>query len=311
MPLVSRLAPTPSGFLHLGNAVNFLLTWAITRAQGGRLRLRIDDIDAARSRPEFVEDVFYQLDWLGIDWDDGPSSPDDFYRCHSQQLRLDRYRQALELLARSGGLFSCRCSRKDIDLLSPTGIYPGTCRQHPLPPAAYETIRVRTDTTQIQINGSTVALDRTMGDFVVWRRDDMPSYQLASLVDDLDYRITLIVRGRDLLDSTAAQLHLASLLKADAFLSCRFYHHPLLFGEHGKKLSKSDNSLSLCHIRQHNPSPTDIYREAAAMLGIPAELRPGIVTIADLKDLTVADGGINILNKNIFDLPFTCVNFIL
>ncbi|WP_460503336.1 glutamate--tRNA ligase family protein, partial [Hymenobacter agri] len=103
-PVVSRLAPTPSGFLHLGNAVNFVLTWLLTRRAGGTLHLRIDDLDRARLRPAYLDNIFRVIDWLGIDYDHGPTGPDDFLRHHSQLLHLPEYNRVLRRLAQQPGL---------------------------------------------------------------------------------------------------------------------------------------------------------------------------------------------------------------
>lgn len=279
MTVRSRLAPTPSGLLHVGNAINFLRTWLAVRAQGGTLRLRIDDADGERSRPEFVADIFRQLDWLGITWDEGPVGPDDFFRHHSQLRRLDRYRDILHALAARAHLFVCTCSRREIQARSAGGLYPGTCRQRrTLVNGQPVRIHVPPE-THVPVEGSRIPLCREMGDFILWRRSGLPAYQLASLVDDLDHRITLIVRGRDLMTSTAAQLFVAGQLGAEAFRRTRFIHHPLITSGTGRKLSKSDNALSLEAMRQGGTQPTDIYRLTAVELGID----PAWVTgIADL-----------------------------
>lgn len=282
MSLRSRLAPTPSGFLHVGNAVNFLRTWLLVRAAGGTLRLRIDDADSERSRPEFVADIFEQLDWLGLSWDEGPIGPDDFTRHHSQLQRLDRYRQCLLTLANSAHLFACACSRREILAHSQSGLYPGTCRGRRVL-ADGQPVRIHVPIeTKVAVSDSHIPLCREMGDFVLWRRGGLPAYQLASLVDDLDHRITLIVRGRDLLDSSAAQLFLAQQLGQDDFCQTTFIHHPLITCAAGKKLSKSHGSLSLKAMREGGASVVEIYRLTARQLGIePNE-------IVDLSDLMAA-----------------------
>lgn len=274
MTIRSRLAPTPSGFLHLGNGVNFILAWLLVRKEGGRLKLRIDDLDSERCRPEYIEDIFRQLDWLGLDWDEGPFSPDDFARRHSQRLRLERYRAVLAELAERSRIFACTCSRREIQQVSPGGLYPGTCRGRSLRPETAHTLRVQVEAgTRIAVDPVSLPLDQALGDFVIWRRDDRPAYQLASLVDDLDDRINLIVRGEDLRLSTAAQLYLAVQLGWEEFLRSRFIHHPLLPGPDGRKLSKSDNALSLLAMRTRGGTPLLAYRAAARQLGIdPAQI---------------------------------------
>jgi len=277
----SRLAPTPSGYLHLGNAVNFIRTWLLIRKSGGSLKLRIDDLDSDRCRPEYIEDIFVQLDWLGLDWDEGPTGPDDFARAHSQQLRLERYRQAVGSLAERAPVFACVCSRKEIRQHSAAGLYPGTCRSFRHRPVAPHALRIMVEAdTAVRVGSRAVQLDREIGDFVIWRRDDLPAYQLASLVDDLDDRINLIVRGEDLRNSTAAQLFLAACLDRGEFVRANFIHHPLLPGADGRKLSKSDDALSLATLRNRGAKPLLAYRAVARQLGLdPAE----IFSLADLQ----------------------------
>lgn len=280
MTIRSRLAPTPSGYLHLGNGVNFLHTWLLVRKAGGVLKLRIDDLDGERCRPEYIEDIFRQLDWLGLDWDEGASGPDDFSRCHSQRLRMERYREVLEGLRQRVRLFACTCSRKEVQRRSPGGLYPGTCRHLTHRSGAPHALRILLEPEAVlAVAGQTLNLNRELGDFVVWRRDDRPAYQLASLVDDLDYRINLIVRGEDLRVSSGAQLYLAAKLGRDEFARVHFIHHPLLFGPDGRKLSKSDDALSLAALRDRGETPLPIYRAVARQLAInPAE----ISSLADL-----------------------------
>jgi glutamyl-tRNA synthetase len=280
MKIRSRLAPTPSGFLHLGNGVNFLRTWLLVRKAGGALKLRIDDLDGDRCKPEYIEDIFRQLDWLGLDWDEGPSGPDDFTRRYSQRLRMERYRGVLEGLRQRARLFACTCSRKEIQRRSPSGLYPGTCRHLSHRSGAPHALRILVEPEAVlEVASQTLDLSRELGDFVVWRRDERPAYQLASLVDDLDDRINLIVRGEDLRVSTAAQLYLAAKLGRDEFARARFIHHPLLFGPDGRKLSKSDDALALAALRARGETPLPVYRAVARQLAInPAE----ISSLADL-----------------------------
>ena len=276
----SRIAPTPSGLLHLGNAVNFILTWLMVRKASGTLRLRIDDADCLRTRPEYLEDIFLQLDWLGITWDEGPMGPDDFRQRFSQQLRLERYRAFLGELDCRGHLYPCGCSRSQIRQLAPDGVYPGFCRDRAAAPMPGEAQRVRVPEGSIfRVEGQEVALCKAMGDFVLWRKEDFPAYQLVSLVDDIDDRSTLIVRGQDLLVSTAAQLFLAGLHGDNLFAETTFVHHPLVWGEDGRKLSKSDGALSLAVLRERGASPTWVYQAVARQMGMNVA---GIATLDDL-----------------------------
>ncbi|MBA3004913.1 MAG: tRNA glutamyl-Q synthetase [Desulfurivibrio sp.] len=274
----SRIAPTPSGLLHLGNAVNFILTWLMVRMQGGVLRLRIDDADCFRSRPEYFEDIFRQLDWLGITWDEGPTGPDDFQLRFSQQLRLERYREFLAQLVPH--LYPCGCSRREIRELAENGVYPGFCRDRTVEHGTETAIRVLVPEGSVfLVEGKEVPLCKTMGDFVLWRKEDLPAYQLVSLVDDIDDRINLIVRGNDLLVSTAAQLFLAGLQGDNLFAETVFLHHPLVQGQDGRKLSKSDNALSLAALREKSSSPAVVFQAVARQAGLnPA----GIGTLDEL-----------------------------
>ncbi len=284
MMIRSRIAPTPSGLLHLGNAVNFVLTWLMVRKAGGTLRLRIDDADCLRTRPEYLEDIFRQLDWLEISWDEGPSGPDDFRRRFSQQLRLERYREFLAELRRLGHLYPCSCSRRMIRSLAPEGVYPGFCRERSVGSGASwvgQALRVRVPQGSVlRVEGQEVPLCKAMGDFVLWRKEDLPAYQLVSLVDDLDDRITLIVRGQDLFPSTAAQLFLAKLHGNNFFADAVFCHHPLVCGEDGRKLSKSDGALSLATLREGGCSRALVYGAVARQVGVDPV---GIATLDDLR----------------------------
>lgn len=283
---VSRLAPTPSGFLHLGNAVNFLVTWAVVRSRKGRLHLRIDDMDGIRFRPDVLEDIFTTLDWLGLDWDTGPSGPDDFFQNFSLHKKKEYYRQRLQALdkANKSGrkTFVCRCSRTSIKKMSSNGLYPGTCRNAGF---AFEpgcnAVRLKVDkSTCIQVDNQSIDLAASYGDFVVWRKDDQPSYHLASLLEDEEGGINFIVRGRDLLLSTAAQIYLARCFGFSLFPSCRFVHHGLVLGDNGEKLSKSRGAYALKEMRQSGGSFVYAVKTAAHVLGIKPDR---VFTAQDLK----------------------------
>ena len=302
--LKTRLAPTPSGFLHLGNGASFVATWALARAYEGEILLRIDDLDAERMRAEYVDDIFKTLDWLGLDWNEGPFSSEDFTKNWSQHLRLEAYEKALQDLQKTGDLYVCNCSRKDIRERSTNGLYPNTCRQNRLNATVemsnYEKNRawrilVETDkwvnfknvekidplplaSGQVSINGIfdeknvifkhfDVNLSEKMGDFIVKQKNDLPSYQLASLVDDAFFGVNFIVRGEDLLYATAAQIFLGERLNQLDFLATTFWHHPLITAENGSKLSKSEGAASLLALREAGHSAAIVVREAAKWLG--------------------------------------------
>lgn len=259
MQVHTRIAPTPSGWLHRGNAFSFAITHQLVQNHGGSLLLRIDDLDAPRKRPEYVQDVFDTLQWMGIAWQKGPTDAADFETNFSQHHRLHLYHTYLERLLATGQVYACTCSRKAIAMQNAAGIYPGTCRHKHLPldtPGA--SLRLRTDAGNMPVQffdhytQQTLSIDvqLTMGDFVIRRKDGLPAYQVASVADDVYYGINTIVRGADLLTSTAAQLYIAQLLGLSAFLQVQFWHLPLLTDEQGQKLSKSAGSASLQHLRQ-------------------------------------------------------------
>ncbi len=232
---VLRLAPTPSGFLHRGNLLNFYLNWHAARSRGARILLRIDDLDADRKRPEYVAGIFESLRHAGFDWDIGPGTEiadvtacvADFEANWSQHHRINLYNDLLARLRNTGLLFACRKSRKDIAAAG--GTYPPEFREQGL----------SLDDPDVAWRIKTTGLDASMQDFVVRRRDGVPAYQVASIADDLHFGVTHIIRGEDLEPSTRAQIWLAGLLGEAAFESIHFLHHPLLRNERGEKLSKS------------------------------------------------------------------------
>lgn len=267
MNIRSRIAPTPSGYLHTGNAFNFILTWLITKKENGKLRLRIDDLDAPRARPEYVDDIFESLEWLGLTWDEGPQSVGDHYDKFSQQSRIERYHAAAEQLKKSAHCFYCSCARTAREACS--------CAQKNLDWKLNETaLKIETGSAsgirffdafagkELEVN-----VDSEMKNFVIWRKEGIPAYQLASLVDDLEYGTNLVVRGQDLISSTAAQLFLAHQLGRSEFAQARFYHHPLQTGHDGKKLSKSAGSTSLKNMREQGIPATEVYRQFAVWMG--------------------------------------------
>lgn len=274
----SRLAPTPSGYLHAGNAVNFLLTHALVRRAGGHLHLRIDDLDRERVRPQYLENIFVTLQWLGIAWDSGPRDAADFGAHYSQLLRLERYQALLDRLLMVPMLvYACTCSRAQVlAAAGPGGLYPGTCRHKNLPldtPEASWRVAVPTGATVSftdALRGPvTMAVAPAVGDFVIRKKDGLPAYQIASLADDVADAITLIVRGADLLPSTAAQLWLAEQAGGAyaAFAQVQFWHHPLLMDAAGHKLSKSQQT-SLDRGVLHDPTltPATLRARAAQLL---------------------------------------------
>lgn len=261
----TRIAPTPSGYLHQGNALSFLTTAALAQKTGAAILLRIDDLDGERARPEYVQDIFDTLRFLQIRWDEGPRNPEECESQWAQRNRLSLYQNALQQLRQEGHLFACTCSRAEVLRMSPDGAYPGTCRDKGIPldtpgvcwrlhTAAEQMVQVK----HVDGTVTTTTLPRDMHCFVVRKKDGMPAYQLTSLVDDVYFGVDLIVRGADLWPSTLAQLHLASLLRQFRFLKVSFYHHPLLTDAHGMKLSKSAGAESVRHLRERGGTLCDL-----------------------------------------------------
>jgi glutamyl/glutaminyl-tRNA synthetase len=279
--LRTRYAPTPSGYLHLGNAWSFVLTWLLARSRGGEIHLRIDDLDGARFRDEYLQDIFDSLDWLGLDWDTGPRDPAAFKAAHSQRLRMYRYRQALDALQAAGCVYACDCSREQVKRAAEaagkaTGVYPGTCRdlnregsgggpgsslRYRLPPGP---------TRARDAEGGLFDLHpgRDLGDFVVRQKNGEASYQVASVADDEDAGINFVVRGLDLMPSTGGQIALASALGFTGFPRARFWHHGLVLGAGDEKLSKSAGAESLRELRARFPTPAPVYRFFGEALGL-------------------------------------------
>jgi glutamyl-tRNA synthetase len=264
--LRTRIAPTPSGYLHLGNAYSFRLTADLARRTGAKILLRIDDLDRERVEERYVQDIFDTLQFLKIPWDEGPRDSQDFEQTWSQLHRMALYRRALEELRQQGVLFACACSRTQIARESADGEYPGTCRDKGLsldiPDVSW---RVRTDggheLTMRMTDGTFKSpLDKSVRDFVIRKRDGQPAYQLTSLVDDLHFGVDLIVRGQDLWSSTLAQLYLAELLPGGtAFANATFHHHALFTDAGGNKLSKSAGAASIQFLRREGKTPAEIF----------------------------------------------------
>ena len=267
---LTRIAPTPSGYLHLGNIFSFAVTAELARRAGAEILLRIDDLDRERAQPEYVEDIFETLRFMDIPWDRGPRDAAEFGRDWSQLGRLSLYREALSLLREGGMVFGCSCSRAEVLRMSEDGGYPGTCRERGVGLDVREVSwRLRTDATNELLDNA--RLPAEMRDFVVRKKDGFPAYQLSSLVDDLHYGVDLIVRGQDLWASTLAQLYLSYSLGAASFRDARFYHHPLVMAG-GEKLSKSAGSTSIQYLRKQGLEAAAIYKMIARE--VVGDLRP-------------------------------------
>lgn len=250
-----RYAPSPTGKLHLGNARTALLAWLQVRAEGGTFLLRIEDLDPARRRQANIDALFFDLEYLGLDWDEPPLF---------QSRRTDAYAQALSKLAQAGKLYPCFCTRAEVAraALAPHGQledgpkYPGTCSKlpgpdpHPESPrSAAQRFRVAPGLWQLEdlVQGFYAQdVAEAVGDFVVQRTDGVASYQLAVVVDDAASEITEVLRGEDLLGSTPRQLQLYQAL---GLPPPRYAHVPLLMGTDGKRLAKREGALALSDLR--------------------------------------------------------------
>ncbi len=262
----TRLAPTPSGFLHVGNAASFLLTARLAQEHGARTWLRIDDLDRERVRPEYVQDVFDTLNWLGIGWDEGPRDAAEFEKSWSQVHRKNLYAEALSTLKDAGALFACTCSRSQLAAEKGSG-YPGTCLHKGLPletPGASWRIRTDPDAcvklTDLHQGTRKLAIPDPVRFAVVRKKDGEASYHLSSVADDVQFHVDLIVRGEDLFDSTLIQLYIADLLGKEEFRKATFHHHPLLRDAVGVKLSKSEGASSIRAFRAAGGRVQDLMR---------------------------------------------------
>jgi glutamyl-tRNA synthetase len=270
-----RLAPSPTGFLHLGHARTFWTAQERARRHGGVLVLRNEDLDGPRCKPEFVAAMFEDLRWFGFEWQEGPDVGGTFAP-YDQSQRFGHYRAALARLIAGGFVYPCACSRKDIAAAARAPhaedddepLYPGTCRPRPGNPKS-EIRNPRCNWRFRVPDGETIGFtDRNLGpqafvagndfgDFVVWRSDDVPAYQLACVVDDAAMRITEVVRGADLLKSTARQLLLHRALD---LTPPDYFHCPLLTDAAGRRLAKRHDALSLRRLRELGQSPEELRR---------------------------------------------------
>ena len=275
-----RLAPSPSGYLHLGHARTFWIASERARAAGGALVLRNDDLDAARFRLDFAEAMIEDLRWFGLEWDEGPDIGGP-HAPYSQSQRRAVYRCALERLHAARLIYPCARSRRDV--VGAAGaphendddepIYPPSFRpdpQAPLPPLG-DSISVNwrlrvPDGEELAFDDSRLGTQkaiagRDFGDFPVWRKDDCPSYQLACAVDDAQMGITEVVRGEDLVRSTFRQLLVYRALGVAAPI---FHHCPLMTDASGVRLAKRHDALSLRALRERGETPQSLRAAWAA-----------------------------------------------
>jgi glutamyl-tRNA synthetase len=271
------VAPSPTGLLHLGHARTFWTAYERARDAGGTLILRDEDLDTQRARADYAAAMLEDLRWLGITWQEGPDVGGPFgpYR---QSERYALYRAAWERLRAGGWIYPCTCSRRELaaavsapheegdEADDDEPVYPGRCRpaagvvaQAPEPAGVNWRFRIP--------NGETITFEdsgmgphryiagRDFGDFVLWRRDDVPAYQLACVVDDAAMRITDVVRGADLLKSTARQI---LLYRALGFEPPKWHHCPLIRDAAGQRLAKRTDALSLRMLREGGRTPAEV-----------------------------------------------------
>ena len=270
-PVVGRFAPTTSGPAHPGTLLAALLCWLDARSRGGRVILRLEDLDPSRCRPEYAEGLVEALAWLGLDWD----------QVEAQSDHVDRYDPGLDALADRGLLYPCSCSRQTLRATATRARdgsfrYPGTCRTRSLPAGGWRTateaLRVRLPPghiNMIEASGEDLGADplADSGDPVVRRRDGATAYHLASVVDDAAVGVTDVVRGRDLAPSTAVQVALQGLL---GLPTPRYRHHLLLLEERDQKLAKFHGSVGWPVLREVYSGP-----ELCGFLAHVAGLRTG------------------------------------
>ncbi|MHC4391051.1 MAG: tRNA glutamyl-Q(34) synthetase GluQRS [Planctomycetota bacterium] len=285
-----RLAPSPTGALHLGNARTFLIAWLRARQHGGTLVMRMEDIDSPRTKHGAEAAAYEALRWLGLDWDEGPALGGDFAP-YVQSGRLARYEAALRRLENAGLCYPCVCSRKEIAAAAsaPHGsdgpVYPGTCRdrftsyqQAKEATGREPALRLRSDRL-VESGGAVGFIDRfagsqsmqsgDLGDFVVAKAGRAPAYQLACVVDDAAMRITEVVRADDLIPSTPRQL---LLYRALGLTPPAFLHVPLVVGPEGRRLAKRHGDTRVLTLRDAGVSASRVVGLLAAWLGIPTSM---------------------------------------
>lgn len=293
--VIGRWAPSPTGDIHLGSAATALLTWLSVRRQTGRLVWRVEDLDGPRCVAGMNTRHMEDLRWLGLDWDEGPDigGPSPPYR---QSWSHGFYTEALKQLDEQGRIFPCNRSRKEIQQLASgsSRAYPAELRPNELPPGWLDlllanesngaAVRLRVDDGSIEfvdrVHGARCEeVSRSVGDFVLRRRDGIWAYQLAVVVDDARQGVTEVVRGADLLDSTARQIVLQRALD---LATPSYAHGPVLVDENGVKLSKSHGALSVRSLRERAIPAPRIVAALARAIGILE--RPGDADAAELID---------------------------
>jgi glutamyl-tRNA synthetase/glutamyl-Q tRNA(Asp) synthetase len=289
---LTRFAPSPTGFLHLGHVANAIWVWGVARALGGRVLLRIEDHDRGRSRNAYERAALEDLEWLGLAPDIG--LPEEL-RAGASPFRqsdcVEVYAAALERLRRSQRVYACECSRRDLaleagDLFDQETRYPGRCRERDLGERAGLGVRVRMpDQTEafadVRLGPMSQVPAQQCGDLLLRDRTGNWSYQFAVVVDDLRHGVDLVIRGEDLLSSTGRQILLGRMLGRER--PPVFLHHPLIRKENGAKLSKSSGDTGVRELRAAGATPEAVLGEAVWRTGL--QVRSELLGSADLSRL--------------------------
>lgn len=291
----TRFAPAPTGFLHLGHAVNAVYVWGLARGLGGQVLLRIEDHDGTRCRPAYEQALLDDLDWLGLIPDIGNS--DSFRHGEHPQRQSHsgpRYEAALERLSQAGLVYACDCSRRDMaeaagDTFGEETRYSGRCRSRGVDArsCAARRIVLGDDTIRLddlRLGPQAQQPSQQCGDLLARDRNGHWTYQFAVTVDDLTQEIDVVIRGEDLLASTGRQVLLARMLGRDD--PPRYLHHPLIRKPDGSKLSKSAGDTGLAELRAAGWTPAAVLGEAARLAGLPAA---GSVNASELGDLLLSN----------------------
>ncbi len=275
---LTRLAPSPTGALHLGNLRTFLTTWLIARQRGWRLLLRIEDLDGPRVHPGAAQMAIDDLDWIGLDWDAGPIM---------QSNRLEKYRAAIRRLLQTGHAYPCICSRREAQRAASAphaedgaNVYPGTCRDRftnveeaqrvsGRPPAIRFKVPIdgRVGFDDAFAGPRSFNVSRDLGDFVIAKADGTPAYQLAVVIDDAEMGVTDVVRGDDLLDSTPRQILLYRALGLAERIP-QYTHLPLVIGQDDRRLAKRHGDTRLATYRAAGVAPARILHLMSRWLGM-------------------------------------------
>jgi len=286
---ITRFAPSPTGYLHLGHAANAVYVWGLAGAHGGRVLLRLEDHDRSRCRSAYEAALLDDLDWLGLVPGDGDTA--SFRRGPHPFRQSDagrRFEAALADLERGGLVYPCDCSRKNIAREVPVAPgeeprYPGRCRTRAVASDATLARRVCMEPgpecfDDLRLGARVQDPDAQCGDLLLRDRLGQWTYQFAVVVDDMAQHVDVVIRGEDLLESTGRQIRLARLLGREP--PPRFFHHPLIRNPSGVKLSKTAGDMGLRELRAAGISPAEVLGRAAMLVGLQDEPRP--VTAAEL-----------------------------